>query len=171
MGDPSSRGLCTVPRGAQTAVMRFPATIELGGKTATGIQVPDAVVEALGQGSRPAVLVTLRGYSYRTTVARMGGRFLVPLSAEHRAAAGLAAGDDVEVDLEADVAPREVVVPADLDAALSQDAAVRAFFDGLAYSHRKEWVRWVEDAKKPATRDTRLAATVEAMRDQRRTRS
>jgi len=132
--------------------------------------VPDEVVATLGQGSRPAVLVTLGGYTYRTTVARMGGRFLVPLSAENRTAAGVAAGDDVEVGIEVDVAPREVEVPADLGAALGQDPAARAFFDALAYSHRKEWVRWIEEAKKPATRDTRLAATVEAMRAERRTR-
>ena len=97
--------------------MRFHATIELGGKSATGVPVPDEVVAALGPGSRPAVLVSIGGHSYRTTVARMGGRFLVPLSADNRRAAGVAAGDDVEVEIEVDAAPREVTVPADLDAA------------------------------------------------------
>lgn len=150
--------------------MRFRATVELGGRTATGIEVPDEVVAALGQGQRVAVLVTLGGHTYRTTVARMGGRSLVPLSAEHRAAAGVVAGDDVEVDIEVDATPREVAVPADLAEALGQDGAAGAFFDGLAYSHRKEWVRWVEEAKKPQTRSSRLAATVEAMRAGRRTR-
>ena len=149
--------------------MEFRATVELGGKTATGIPVPDAVVAALGRGNRPAVAVTVGGHTYRTTVARMGGRFLVPLSAENRAAAGVAAGDEIEVDIEVDAAPREITVPADLDAALAQDTSAREFFDSLAYSHRKEWVRWIEQAKKPATRTTRLAATLEAFRKRRPT--
>ncbi len=149
--------------------MRFQATVELGGKTATGVPVPDDVVAALGSGSRPAVLVTIGEHSYRTTVARMGGRFFVPLSAENRAAAGVAAGDDVEVEIEVDTAPREVKVPADLEAVLCQDAAAREFFDELAYSHRKEWVRWIDEAKKSETRSARLTATVEALRARRRT--
>jgi hypothetical protein len=150
--------------------MRFHARVELGGKTATGIPVPDEVVAALGHGNRPAVLVTLGGHTYRTTVARMGGRFLIPLSAEHRAASGVEAGDDVEVEIEADGAPREVTVPDDLGAALTHDAGAREFFESLAYTHRKEWVRWIEEAKRPATRSSRLAATVEALRARRSTR-
>jgi hypothetical protein len=150
--------------------MDFRGTVELGGKTATGIAVPDELVAALGVGSRPAVLVTLGGHTYRTTVAKMGGRFLVPLSAENRAAAGVAAGDVVDVQIELDAEPREVAVPADLEAALSQDVAAREFYQGLAYTHRKEWVRWIEEAKRPATRATRLAATVEALRAGRRNR-
>ena len=125
--------------------------VQLNGKTATGIEVPDEIVAGLGQGQRPPVRVTVGGYCYRTTVARMGGRFLVSLSAENRAAAGVAAGDEVEVDLEFDDAPREVEVPADLAAALGRDQAARANFEALPYSHRKEWVRWVTEAKKPDT--------------------
>jgi len=150
--------------------MKFRATVELGGKTATGIEVPDDVVAALGPGSRPPVTVTVGGHSYRTTVARMGGRFLVPLSAEHRTAAGVAAGDQVDIDIEPDTAPREVEVPADLTDALARDDTARAAFDGLSYTHRKEWVRWVEEAKKADTRATRLAKTVEALHAGKRTR-
>jgi hypothetical protein len=150
--------------------MKFRATVELGGKTATGIEVPEDVVAALGPGSRPPVTVTVGGHSYRTTVARMGGRFLVPLSAENRTAAGVAAGDQVDVGIEPDTAPREVEVPADLTEALARDDAARATFDGLSYTHRKEWVRWVEEAKKADTRATRLAKTVEALQAGRRTR-
>ena len=150
--------------------MKFRATVELGGKTATGIEVPEDVVAALGSGSRPAVTVTVGGHSYRTTVARMGGRFLVPLSAENRIAAGVAAGDQVDVDIEPDTAPREVEVPADLADALAKDDAARATFDGLSFTHRKEWVRWVEEAKKPETRATRLAKTVESLHDGKRVR-
>jgi len=150
--------------------MKFRATVELGGKTATGIEVPDDVVAALGPGSRPPVTVTVGGHSYRTTVARMGGRFLVPLSAENRTAAGVAAGDQVDVGIEPDTAPREVEVPADLTEALAKDDAARATFDGLSYTHRKEWVRWVEEAKKADTRAARLAKTVEALHAGQRTR-
>ena len=85
--------------------MKFRATVELGGKTATGIEVPTDVVEELGSGNRPAVQVKIGGHTYRTTVGRMGGRFLIPLSAENRTAAGVAAGDDVSVDITLDTAP------------------------------------------------------------------
>jgi hypothetical protein len=139
--------------------------VQLNGKTATGIEVPDEVVAGLGQGQRPPVRVTVGGYSYRTTVARMGGRFLISLSAENRVAAGAAAGDSVEVDLEFDDAPREVEVPADLAAALGQDDAARANFEALPYSRRKEWVRWVTEAKKPDTRTTRITKTVQSLHE------
>jgi hypothetical protein len=144
--------------------MRFRTTVLQAGRTATGLQVPDELVTALGSGKRPKVVVTVAGYSYRTTVAPMGGRYLVPLSAEHRTAAGVAAGDTVEVDLELDEAPRVVEVPEDLAAELSRDAQASAFFDGLSYSHRKEWVRWIVEAKKPETRDARLSRTMSALR-------
>ncbi len=150
--------------------MKFRATVELGGKTATGIEVPEDVVAALGSGSRPPVTVTIGGHSYRTTVARMAGRFLIPLSAENRTAAGVAAGDQVDVDIELDAGPREVEVPADLAAALAHDQAARANFDGMSYTHRKEWVRWIEEAKKAETRATRLAKTVESLHAGKRAR-
>lgn len=150
--------------------MRFSTTIELGGKTATGFAVPDDVVEALGGGRRPPVTVTVGGHTYRSTVAVMGGRFMLPLAAENREAAGLAAGDEVDVDVELDGAPRLVEPPADLAEAIAADPAAQTTFDALAPSHRKEWVRWVEDAKKPETRAKRLAATVEALHEGRRTR-
>ena len=92
----------------------------------------------------------------------MGGRFLVPLSAEHREGAGVAAGDQIGVDIEADTAPREVTLPPDLDAAM--DDVARAAYDGLSFTYRKEWVRWVEDAKKPETRATRIEKTVTGLR-------
>ena len=144
--------------------MRFRATVELGGKTATGIEVPEDVVAALGPGSRPAVTVTIGGHTYRTTVARMGGRFLIPLSAENRTAAGVAAGDQVEVDIALDSGPREVTVPGDLAAALEHDDTARATFDGLSYTHRKEWVRSIEEAKTDATRQRRIDKAIDAIK-------
>lgn len=142
--------------------MKFTATVELGGKTATGIPVPEEVVAALG-GKRPAVMVTVGDHSYRTTVAPMGGRYFVPLSAEHRQAAGVAAGDEVVVNIEPDTAPREVTVPVDLAAALAGDEGARRHFDGLSYTHRKEWVRWIEEAKKAETRQARIERAVASL--------
>ncbi len=150
--------------------MHFRTTVERGGKTATGLLVPDEVVAALRAGRRPPVQVTVGGHTYRTTVASMGGRFLVPLSAENRTAAGVAAGDDVEVDVLLDTAAREVTVPADLVDALEHDDQARQFFDDLAYSHRKEWVRWIEESKKIETRTSRIVRAVEALRAGKRTR-
>ncbi len=149
--------------------MHFRATVERGGKTATGLLVPDEVVAALRAGKRPPVQVTVGGHTYRTTVASMGGRFLVPLSAENRTAAGVAAGDDVEVDVLLDTAAREVTVPADLVDALERDDQARQFFDDLAYSHRKEWVRWIEESKKNETRTSRIVRAVESLRAGKRT--
>jgi hypothetical protein len=148
--------------------MEFRTTVELGGKTATGLRVPDDVVAALGAGKRPPVQVTVGEYSYRTTVAPMGGAFYVPLAAEHRESAGVTAGQEVDVRIELDSAPRETALPDDLDAAF--DDAARTHFHGLAPSHRKEWVRWVEEAKKPETRATRIEKTAAALREGKKTR-
>jgi bacteriocin resistance YdeI/OmpD-like protein/uncharacterized protein DUF1905 len=152
-----------VPLGILTGV-RFRATVELGGKTATGLQVPNDVVDALGAGKRPAVRITIGGHTYRTTVASRSGRFLVPLSAENRAVAGVAAGEEVEVDIEVDTASREVAVPADLAGELARDSTAQGFFDGLSSTHRKEWVRWIDEAKKSETRSARIAKTIAALR-------
>ena len=127
------------------------------------------MVAALGSGNRPPVAVTIGGHTYRTTVARMGGRFLVPLSAENRTAAALAAGDEIDVDIEPDTGPREVEVPADLAEALAHDQAARATSTPSS-THRKEWVRWIEEAKKAETRASRLAKTVESLHAGKRAR-
>ena len=141
--------------------MSFRATLESNGKTATGIEVPPEVVEALGSGKRPAVTVTINGHhTYRSTVAVMGGRFLLPVSAEQRTAAGIVAGDELEVDLVLDTAPREVDVPDDLTAALAAEPAARACFDGLSYSNRRRLVLAIEGAKADETRRRRIAKTV-----------
>jgi Bacteriocin-protection, YdeI or OmpD-Associated/Domain of unknown function (DUF1905) len=144
--------------------VRFRATLETNGRTATGIEVPSSVVDALAAGKRPPVRVTLHKHTYRTTVARMGGRFLVPVSAEVRKAAGVTAGDELDVGIELDDAPRTVDVPPDLAAALAEAPAAAQAWEKLAYTHQKEWARSVEDAKKPETRARRIAAAVEALR-------
>lgn len=144
--------------------MRFRTTVLLGGKTATGLLVPAEVVEDLNAGRAPKVTVTIGGHTYRSTIAVRGGQFLIPLSAENRTAAGVAAGDDVDVDIELDTAPREVEVPADLAAALAADAEARRVFDGLPFTHRKEYVRWIEEAKKAETRRNRVAKTLDRLK-------
>jgi bacteriocin resistance YdeI/OmpD-like protein/uncharacterized protein DUF1905 len=147
--------------------MRFRATIEPAGKTATGFQVPDDVVTALGAGRRPPVRVTIGGHTYRSTVASMGGRFMVGVSAQNRTAAAVAAGDEVDVDLELDTEPREVDVPEDLAAALDGEPEARRFFDGLSYSRKQWFVLRIEQAKKAETRRRRLDETVTMLREGR----
>jgi hypothetical protein len=143
---------------------RFSTTVELGGRTATGFEVPPEVVDALGAGKRPAVTVTVGGHTYRSTVAVMGGRYMLPLSAENRTAAGLSAGDAADVELELDTAPRVVEVPADLAAALDAEPAARAAFDALNYSNQRRHTLSVEGAKTGATRARRVAKVVETLR-------
>jgi bifunctional DNA-binding transcriptional regulator/antitoxin component of YhaV-PrlF toxin-antitoxin module len=145
--------------------MRFSTTVLLGGRTATGLVVPPEVVEALGAGKKPAVTVTVGGHTYRSTVATRGGRFLIPLSAENRTAAGVAAGDTVEVDVELDTEPRVVEVPADLAAALDADPDARRRFDAMSYSQRLQHVLAVDGAKTDATRERRVTAVVAAMHE------
>ena len=145
--------------------MEFRTTVTLGGKTATGLQVPDEVVTALGAGKRPPVVVTVGGHTYRSTVAPMAGSFWLPLAAEHRAAAGVAAGDTVTVDVELDDAPRVLAVPADLAAALDAEPEVRRRFDALSYSNQRRHVLAVEGAKAEATRARRVAAAVATLRE------
>jgi len=140
--------------------MRFRTTIQLEGRSATGFRVPADVVAALGRGKRPPVRVMIGGYTYRSTVAAYGELFMLPLAAEHREAAGVVAGDEVEVELELDLEPREVVVPADLAEALDGEPDARRFFDVLSYSNRRRLVLSVEGAKTPETRARRIAKVV-----------
>lgn len=143
--------------------IQFSATVLLGGKTATGIRVPAQVVDLLGAGRRPAVRVTVGGHTYRSTVAVMGGEFMVPLSAENRSRAGVTAGDDVEVRLALDTEPREVTGPDDLAAALDAEPAARACFDSLSYSWKRWYVLGIEGAKTAASRARRMAKAVEEL--------
>ena len=145
--------------------MRFRTTVELGGRTATGLEVPAEVVDALGAGRKPPVRVTIGGHSYRSTVAVRGGRYLLPLSADNRAGAGVAAGEEVDVDLELDTEPREVTVPADLTAALQGDDAARQAFERLPYSHRQRHVLAIEEARTPETRQRRVTRALEMLRE------
>jgi len=147
--------------------MRFRTTIEQSDKTATGIRVPDEVVASLGAGKRPPVRITINGHTYRSSVAVMGGVFMVGVSAENRAASGVAGGDVVDVDIELDTAPREVTVPGDLAAALDADPDARRTFDGLSYSNRLWHVLQIDGAKTAETRERRIAKSVQALHEGR----
>lgn len=135
------------------------------GSNATGIRIPPEVVEAFGKGKKPPVKATLNGFTYQTTVAVMGGDYYIPLSAERRNAAGVKAGDTLPLTLELDTEPRTVEVPPDLAQALAAVPGLRQKFDGLAYTHRKEYVRWVDDAKTAETRQRRISGVVVKMSD------
>jgi hypothetical protein len=148
-------------------MMKFRAIIELSGKTATGISVPAEVVEHLGSGKRPPVRVTLNGYTYRSTVAPMGGKFMLPVSAEVRGSAGVAAGEEVDVDIEPDTAPREVTVPPDFMEALDRDADAKRLFDGLSYSNKQRVVLSIEGAKTAETRLRRIDKALSDLREGR----
>lgn len=147
--------------------MRFRTTVLQGDKTATGIRIPDEIVEALGSGRRPAVRVTINGFTYRSTVAVMGGMYMIGVSAENRGPAGVSGGEEVDVDLELDTAPREVIVPPDLAAALDAEPAARATFEALSYSNKGWHVLQATGTTNPETRARRIAKSIAALREGR----
>ncbi|KQO47758.1 MULTISPECIES: YdeI/OmpD-associated family protein [unclassified Frigoribacterium] len=143
-----------------TEPVTFRTTIAEARTNATGIVVPPEAVESLASGKKPAVVVTVEGYTYRSTVASMGGRFLIPVSAEHRAGSGVVGGQDVEVTLALDTEPRVVEVPADLREALDADDAARASYESLSFSRQRALVEPIGAAKTSETRARRLAAAL-----------
>jgi hypothetical protein len=145
-------------------VLRFKAQLQPRGPAAAVI-LDDAQVAAVGEGAkRFPVVATVNGYTWRTTVVRMGGEFLLGLSKEVRRGAGAEAGDEVDVAVELDTAPREVEVPEALAAALAADPEAKASFDRMAFTHRKEYARWIADAKQEQTRQRRLGQALEMIR-------
>jgi len=147
--------------------VRFHTTILQGDKTATGIEIPPEIVEALGAGKRPAVTITINGFTYRSSIAVMGGAHMVGVSAENRSRTRVSGGDEVDVDIELDTAPREVVVPPDFAAALDAEPAARATFDRLSYSNKSWHVLQVTGAKTDETRTRRILKSLVALREGR----
>jgi len=134
-----------------------------------GIVVPDEIVAELGAGRRPLVKVTIDGrYSFVYTIAVMGGRNMIGFSAAHRAASGFRGGDEVEVVLELETAPREVEIPPQLAAALAADPVAAAAFDKLSFTFRKEHARAISDAKADETRQRRLDKILAELRGEQR---
>jgi hypothetical protein len=146
--------------------MRFRTKILPAGKTAAGIEVPAKVVAALGSSKRPPVRATINGFTYRSTIAVMGGKFMLGVSNEVRKSAGVAAGEIVDIDLELDTEVREVPIPPDFAAALARDAKAKKFFEGLSYSKKLRLVIPI-DIKNVETRKERIAKTVEQLREGR----
>jgi hypothetical protein len=145
--------------------VKFKTMLQKTGGNTTGFEIPADVVEGMGGGKRQPVVVTLNGtYSYRNTIAPMGGSFWIGVSAEHRAKSGLQGGEPIEVELTLDTAPREVVVPEDLAAALSRSKAAKAAFDKLSYSHKRQHVLAIEGAKAAETRARRITKTIEMLK-------
>lgn len=126
----------------------------------TGIEVPADVVEALAAGKRPAVVVDVNGYRYRSTIAPMGGKFLIPFSAERRSESGIGGGDAIDVELTVDTEPRTVTVPDDLRAAIDRSPGAAAQWERLSYSKQKAHVTSVEGAKAADTRARRIAKVI-----------
>jgi hypothetical protein len=147
--------------------MRFRAIILLSGKSATGIQVPDEVVACLGPSKKPPVRITIGGHTYRSTVASMGGKYMIPVSAEHRMSAGVAAGDEVDVEIELDTEPREVSIPPDFSNVLDRNADARQLFDGLSYSNKLRFVNSIEEAKTAETRQRRIDKALNMLKEGR----
>jgi len=144
--------------------MRFRTKILPAGKTAAGIEVPAKVVAALGSSKRPPVRATINGFTYRSTIAVMDGKFMLGVSNEVRKSAGVAAGEIVDIDLELDTEVREVPIPPDFAAALARDAKAKKFFEGLSYSKKLRLVIPI-DIKNVETRKERIAKTVEQLRE------
>lgn len=130
---------------------------------ATGIQVPEEVIQELGSGKKPRVIVTVNSFTYRSTVAVFGGEYFIPLSKERRDEAGLSAGDPIEVTLELDTEPRTVEIPPRLAAAL-EAAGLTATFEALSYTNRKEFARQVTEAKAEETRERRIAGIINKLK-------
>jgi hypothetical protein len=149
---------------AQGGPIRFRTKVLTAGKTTTGIQIPDDVIERLGGGKRPAIRVTINGYTYRSTAAVMGGRFMVGINAENREKTRVAGGDKVDVDIALDTEPREVTAPADFAAALSRNAKAKQQFEALSPSKKKALVSGIEGAKTRETRQRRIDKAVSDLR-------
>jgi hypothetical protein len=148
-------------------MVEFRAELETAGGNAAGFAVPQAVVDELGGGGHPKVVVGVNGFQFRTSIARMGSRFMLGVSQERRAAAGMTPGETFDVAVELDTAPREIEVPEDLAAALAADREAKAFFDTLSYSKQQWHTLQVSGAKQPETRARRVAASVAMLREGR----
>ena len=144
--------------------MEFTTTLQLDGQTATGIRVPDEVVAALGGGKRIPVSVTINGTRYPSTIATMRGEPKIPVSADMRAAAGIAAGDSITVELERDNAPRTADVPAELADALRADPAASVRFAALSYSNQRRHVLSITGARTAETRTRRIQRVLDELR-------
>jgi len=147
--------------------MRITAELLATGGNTAGFQIPEATVGELGGGNRPKVVVTVNGYSFRTSIARMGGSFWLGVSADRRTEAGIKAGDVLDFDVALDTAPREIEVPDDLAVALAADPAAKTFWDSMSYSNQRWHAEQITGAKKAETRAARVEKSVTMLREGR----
>ncbi|HZC34786.1 MAG TPA: YdeI/OmpD-associated family protein [Chthoniobacterales bacterium] len=152
------------PSAPKGGPIKFHTKIFSAGKTATGIQIPDEVIQGLGAGKRPPIRVTINGQTYRSTVAVMGGKFMVGVSAENRAKTGVAGGDEIDVEIALDTEPREVTVPAGFAQALKANPGAKKKFDALSYSKKRGFVSGIEGAKTQETRERRIEKAIEQLK-------
>ncbi|MBV8279263.1 MAG: DUF1905 domain-containing protein [Verrucomicrobia bacterium] len=131
--------------------------------TLTYISVPEKELAKLGTRKRLPVKVRINQYQYQSTIAPMGGEYCIPVRKEVREAAAVSAGDLITVTLEPDLEPRTVLVPDDLARSLRTHELAQASFEAMSYSHRKEYVQWIEGAKRPETRAKRIAQAVDRL--------
>ncbi|KUM26462.1 hypothetical protein AU467_21205 [Mesorhizobium loti] len=148
------------PTSTNAGPLHFRTKVLTAGKTATGIQIPDEVIDKLAAGRKPAVKVTINGFTYRSTVAVMNGRFMVGINAENRAKAKVVGGDTIDVGIELDTEIREVAVPADFQAVLVGNPKLKAVFDGLSYTKRRVIAEGIAGAKTTETRERRIDKAV-----------
>ena len=142
---------------------KFKTTILTAGKTATGICIPDKIVESLKAGKKPPIKVTINGYTYRSTVAVMGGKYMVGVNADVRKASGVKGGDTLTVEIELDTEERKVELPADFKGALDKNLSAKKFFQSLSYSKQKNHVTLIEQAKTDETRQKRINKSIAGM--------
>ena len=148
------------------ASTQFDVELERVGKTSARLRVPVDLKEVFGR-ARPPLRVTVEGHTWRTTPGVYGGVAYIGLNQDVRTAAGVDAGDSVHVSMELDAEPRTVAVPPDLRNALEADPEANAAFEKLSFTHRREYVEWIAEAKRPETRARRVAGTVDGVRQGR----
>ncbi len=148
--------------------MQFKTVLLQAGKTATGFEIPSEVVEKLGAGKKPPVKVTINGYTYRNTIAVMGGVYMIGVSALHREGAKIKGGDKITVNIELDTEERIAEVPADLEKRLKKDPVAKKNFDALSYSKKRAFIIPINDAKTEETRQRRIEKTLELLKENKK---
>lgn len=136
---------------------RFRTKVLAAGKTAAGVEVPEKVVLGLGSTKRPMVKATINGYTYRSSIARMGGRFMLSVSNDVRSRTGVVPGETIDIDVELDTDKRDVEVPPELAKALAKDAKAKKYFESLSYSRKYALAAPISNGKTPETRQRNLA--------------
>jgi uncharacterized protein YdeI (YjbR/CyaY-like superfamily) len=145
---------------ANAGQLHFRTKVLTAGKTATGIQIPDELIAELAAGRKPAVKITINGFTYRSTVAVINGRFMVGVNADNREKAGVAGGDTIDVLIELDTEIREIAAPADFLENLERSPKIKGLFDGLSYTKRRVIVEGIVGAKTMETRERRIGKAV-----------